>query len=348
MKGYKLELEERKIYCETVKKILYGAAFDELPSVKILRCIEEDVGVTLEFKYHFRYLVPQVYGWECMEDWLEIQQELTHRSHEPVREPVNKQEELWTKQKTDEQFRASYEGLTYFEICRRLHSFGVNDFVHFDDDLNHLKHAVSVCNTLFTILDDLIYDIEQEEAYIKKEAQRETVLAEIEWQCQKMYNLYYKKSSLFTDLHDVTKDFVNNFIENKLIKCTDKTSGDDTGLENFWEEFCVQVQQEHSYLWDTYLRTLYKWICEEVKKLPNWKLNSIWLDGQKDKIERDIDNDEYAFLDDIDVEKINVEKESYYYYNEVEDFVFNEIMGAAADYSDDAIENYIEGSYEHD
>lgn len=348
MKGHKLELEERKVYCETVKKLLYGAAFDELPSVKILRCIEEDVGVILEFKYHFRFLVPQVYGWECMDNWLEIQQALSHHLHEPVRETVNNQEEFWAKQKTDEQLRASCEGLTYFEIYHRLHNFGVNDFAHFEEDFNQLRHAVSVCDTLFAILDDLIYDIEQEEEYTKKEEQREAVLAEIEWQCQKMYSLCYNKSYLFTDLHDVTKNFVNNFIESKLIKSTDKASGDDSGLENFWDEFCVQVQQERSYYWNTYLQTLYRWIDDELKKLPDWKLNAIWLDGQKEKIERDITDDNYAFLDDIDVMKINVVNESYYFYNDNNDYILSEIMKAAADYSDDAIESYIEGSYEHD
>ena len=33
-------------------------------------------------------------------------------------------------------------------------------------------------------------------------------------------------------------------------------SGDDSGLKNVWEEICVQVQDEQSFFWDTYVETM--------------------------------------------------------------------------------------------
>ena len=33
-------------------------------------------------------------------------------------------------------------------------------------------------------------------------------------------------------------------------------SGDDSGLKNVWEEICVQVQDEQSFFWETYVETM--------------------------------------------------------------------------------------------
>lgn len=333
MEWCKLELEEKKMLCETIKKILYGIEFDDLPSTKVLRCIENNTRVVLEFKYHFRYLVPQVYGWEYMGDWMEIQRKLSHNQ--------DGEKKYWQNKEIAEHLQPNVKGISYFELSDRLRSFEVNS------EPEHLKHAVSVCDALFSMLGDLVFDIEQEDEYLKKQEQREAVLEEIDWQCCKMYELSNKKAYGSTDLHDLTKDFVNSFIENRLMKCTDTLSGEDSGLNNFWDELCVQVQQEHSFFWNIYLQTLDKWLYEELKKLPNWKLNGIWVDGLKDKI-CDITDDEYEFLDGIDTEKINIEKELYYFFDGVAGCIRDEIMGEAANYSNDAIVNYIEGSYEHD
>ena len=66
-----MNLEENKMLCETIINILFGIEFEKLPSVNVLRCIEDNIGVNLEFKHHFRFLVPQVNGWETMESWME-------------------------------------------------------------------------------------------------------------------------------------------------------------------------------------------------------------------------------------------------------------------------------------
>ena len=48
------------------------------------------------------------------------------------------------------------------------------------------------------------------------------------------------------------------------------------------------------------------------------------------------------------MDKINVVKESYLIDCYTDDFITEEIMGVAVDYSNKAIDNYIDGSYEYD
>lgn len=56
-----------------------------------------------------------------------------------------------------------------------------------------------------------------------------------------------------------------------LISLNDKNmllSGDDSGLENIWEEICAQVQFEYSIYWDVYLDTLDNCINRSLSKQP--------------------------------------------------------------------------------
>ena len=54
-------------------------------------------------------------------------------------------------------------------------------------------------------------------------------------------------------------------------------SGDDSGLENIWDEVCVQVQFDQSMFWDLYLEVLDNIIMAEVKNLEEHILRAIWL-----------------------------------------------------------------------
>lgn len=45
-------------------------------------------------------------------------------------------------------------------------------------------------------------------------------------------------------------------------------SGDDSGLENCWEEICAQVQHEPSVYWDEYAETIRQAITEEKESEP--------------------------------------------------------------------------------
>lgn len=54
-------------------------------------------------------------------------------------------------------------------------------------------------------------------------------------------------------------------------------AGDDSGLKNIWDEICVQVQDEYSYYWDSYVETVEGLIEVEVEKLSKSIREAIWL-----------------------------------------------------------------------
>lgn len=62
-----------------------------------------------------------------------------------------------------------------------------------------------------------------------------------------------------------------------LMTYTDTLSGDDSGLENAWEEICVQVQGEESFFWDTYREVMHDIVLAELEKLPTRDLVALWL-----------------------------------------------------------------------
>ena len=71
-------------------------------------------------------------------------------------------------------------------------------------------------------------------------------------------------------------------------------SGDDSPLENLWDEVCVQVQFDQSIFWGFYLEYLQAIISQEVKKLDAPTAQAIWLqtyEGDKFQICRDEDDD---------------------------------------------------------
>jgi hypothetical protein len=57
-------------------------------------------------------------------------------------------------------------------------------------------------------------------------------------------------------------------------------SGDDSELENYWDEICVQVQYEHSFFWDAYTLTIDQIIEAEVNELTSEIQMAIWLQTQ--------------------------------------------------------------------
>ncbi len=358
MEWYKLEFEEQKILCETLKKILYGFAFDDLPSVKILRCIEDDIGANLEFKYRFRYLVPQVYGWEFLNELINHQLYVNKRRLDEAEDDTERRlikKSCWLDEKRLEELRPDYNGPVYFDLY--LDSLRIEDrkaYENYKDHMYNMEGVKLVFESLYKNLDELDSEIKEAEEYRKIRERREDVLETIEYQCGMLYKFNYDAPYGIVDLHEIQKEFVNNIIENRCIPCTDKLSGDDSGLRNFWEEFCVQVQQEHSFFWNSYLDILSTWIYEELKKLPKWKQNAIGVIYERKKIESyssiscDITDSEYSYLDDIDADKINVVKESYLIDSYFDDYITDEITSVAVDYENEAIRNYIDGSYEYD
>jgi hypothetical protein len=54
-------------------------------------------------------------------------------------------------------------------------------------------------------------------------------------------------------------------------------SGDDAGLKNVWEEFCVQVQGEESFFWDEYIQTVEDVLAGALKGARPLESTAIWL-----------------------------------------------------------------------
>lgn len=56
-----------------------------------------------------------------------------------------------------------------------------------------------------------------------------------------------------------------------------KLSGDDSELEDPWDEICAQVQYEKSICWDVYEETIQVFVAGEVEALEPFEREAIWL-----------------------------------------------------------------------
>lgn len=65
----------------------------------------------------------------------------------------------------------------------------------------------------------------------------------------------------------------------KMDYCT--LSGEESGLQNIWEEVCVQVQFEQSFYWKIYLDEIKNLISSEIDKLEEYVRKSIWFTTDK-------------------------------------------------------------------
>ena len=333
--GNVFDFEDKKILFETIKKILYGIEFDELPPARILRFIEDEYVIVLEFKEHFRYLVPQVYGWEFMDRYM--------YGGVPFPHGPNEREENNSRVEERLSLRPVNKGDNYFELCHHINGSNNPEYK------KSLKYAASVCESLFYSFVFLLEEIKAEEEYMDEKGKQGAIFEEIYSQLSKYLgdNLEFK---IYSGL--LSGEFVDSLINNKLVKCEDTLSGEDSSLTNFWEEYCVQVQKEHSVFWQTYLQQLYLWIREEFEKLPKWQRNAIWLE-LKDKditeyFDREFDpnesKDENAPFCEDDAKNVDVENKKYYDLNEVIDLITDEITSKAADFTNEAIESYLYGN----
>ena len=62
-----------------------------------------------------------------------------------------------------------------------------------------------------------------------------------------------------------------------LTSYTITLSGDDSKLENVWEEICVQVQGEESFHWESYQETIRTSVLGRLEELDHHDLTSLWL-----------------------------------------------------------------------
>ncbi|EIL89071.1 hypothetical protein UU9_10512 [Rhodanobacter fulvus Jip2] len=108
---------------------------------------------------------------------------------------------------------------------------------------------------------------------------------------------------------------------------------DDSGLANVWEEFCVQVQGEHSFFWETYLEIVEDFVVGHIDELPlamqrvlsmGTDVGDGWLDDPEEGGVVPI------FADDVAV------------------MLSSDVLALAADFESPSIERYKARGYEGD
>ena len=105
----------------------------------------------------------------------------------------------------------------------------------------------------------------------------------------------------------------------KLQRFKETLSGDDSGLENTWDEICVQLQDEYSYHWDLYEDIVQGLIEEEVNKMANHVQVAIWLETES----------AFSFVEEIKLDTVSNESKS-------------KIFQKAGDWSNEKIRRYLE------
>jgi len=89
------------------------------------------------------------------------------------------------------------------------------------------------------------------------------------------------QKSLIRDYAKAAGEKVCEQVITELEKITTTLSGDDSPLENPWEEICVQVQGEESFFWDAYLDTMRDFILGILIELPHRDQVALWLQTEE-------------------------------------------------------------------
>jgi hypothetical protein len=103
-------------------------------------------------------------------------------------------------------------------------------------------------------------------------------------------------------------------------------SGDDTCLKNLWDEVCVQVQGEESFIWDLYLDTIKSIITGYLPELDGALKQAIWLQTPNG----------------MEWEPTEEEKEVPYSEDDISEHILSEyLLASAGSWSNDRIKTYI-------
>lgn len=62
-----------------------------------------------------------------------------------------------------------------------------------------------------------------------------------------------------------------------LQRMTDVLSGEDSPIENVWDEICVQVQGEYSFYWEVYVDVVDQIVASQIDNLTTDVRLAIWL-----------------------------------------------------------------------
>ncbi len=105
-------------------------------------------------------------------------------------------------------------------------------------------------------------------------------------------------------------------------------SGDGSVLKNLWDEVCVQVQEEESFMWPEYLDTMFPLVKSEVEKLDEAIKQAIWLQTD-DGIDWSIENEDQGGI--------------FYDEDAITNYILHDyVLDAAMDWSNKRIEKYLE------
>lgn len=91
------------------------------------------------------------------------------------------------------------------------------------------------------------------------------------------------QQSLIREYAKAAADLLSAEAIGHLVTLPATLSGDGSGLENVWEEICVQVQGEESIFWDAYTEVMNGAVLGAIQKLeiPARDLAAIWLQSDE-------------------------------------------------------------------
>lgn len=141
------------------------------------------------------------------------------------------------------------------------------------------------------------------------------------------------KDKIIMWLAEISSKNITNKVIRKLQNMTeDLLSGDDTILKNIWDEVCVQVQYEESYMWEIYELTIKLLVKDEIQNLSIYARQAIWLQTDEGS-EWEIDNENLQICN--------------FYEEDIEEYIIKEyILPAAADWTNKRIEKFLEREYD--
>jgi hypothetical protein len=97
-----------------------------------------------------------------------------------------------------------------------------------------------------------------------------------------MSEMTYFDEEIYREMVDLVRDKLDRYAREvvndiKSFPREARLSGDDSGLESFWEEFKYQVQREESHCFEVYVETFERQCQFVVEELPRDEQGLLWL-----------------------------------------------------------------------
>ena len=115
-------------------------------------------------------------------------------------------------------------------------------------------------------------------------------------------------------------------------------SGDDSGLENLWDEICVQVQGERSVFWNAYedyvIRLISKLLSDRCSENER---KMLWLQTEEFQLWYDEEVEEERLSQRFSADGMP----DAYTIQDISEWCLSRVLSAAADYTNARIERYL-------